>query len=335
MDLFVAFRDQANRLFRNDGATFTDVTRASGIGDPRRTVGVVWFDMDTDGDLDALVANQNGDEDGFYRNDGGRFTDVAPALGMHQPGRDAEYGSVGPAVTDYDNDGDLDIFIASYGPDVLWQNQGNGTFREVGRGTALGGDYHSTTAAFGDYDNDGWEDLFVASYLADQAEVPDHVFRNVGGIFADVTPRAVLDRGASHGVMWADYDGDGDLDLALANNNARGTHVLYRNDLPATVAARALAVQVLDADGRHTRAGSEVRLVDAATGRMLGARLVDSGGGYCSHGTTPVHFGLLTGVGRVHVRVTVFGPRGRRDLEVRDVDPARIPRHTLEVRAPR
>jgi hypothetical protein len=335
VDLFVAFRDQPNRLFRNDGDGFTDVTAASGIGDPRRTVGVAWFDMDQDGDLDAFVANQDGDEDGMFRNDGGVFTDVAPVLGMHQPGRASDHGSVGPAVTDYDNDGDLDIFIAMYGPDVLWQNQGNGRFREVARGTALSGDHHSTTAAFGDYDNDGWDDLYVASYLASVREAPDHVFRNAKGAFVDVTPPAVAEWGASHGVAWADYDGDGDLDLALANNHAQGRHRLYRNDLPSFAARRSLFIRVLDADGRHTRAGSEVRLFDAATGRALGARLVDSGGGYCSHGAVPVHFGLQAGVERVRVRVTVMTRAGRRDVEIADVAPERLPARRLEIRAPR
>ncbi|HXV85938.1 MAG TPA: ASPIC/UnbV domain-containing protein, partial [Gemmatimonadales bacterium] len=125
------------------------------------------------------------------------------------------------------------------------------------------------------------------------------------------------------------------LDLALANNHAQGTHFLYRNDLPADRAGRALKVQVLDAQGRHTRAGSEVRLFDAASGRLLGARLVDSGGGYCSHGTAPVHFGLQDGVERVHVRVTWMSSSGRQEVDVRDVQPSTVPRRTLIVRAPR
>ena len=56
-DLFIAFRDKPNRLFRNDGGRFVDVTMPSGIGDPRKSVGAVWFDMDGDGDLDLFVAN--------------------------------------------------------------------------------------------------------------------------------------------------------------------------------------------------------------------------------------------------------------------------------------
>src|SRR5574341_671409 len=125
VDLFVAFRDRPNVLLRNDGDRFTDVTAQTGVGDPRKTVGVVWFDMDQDGDLDLFVANQDGDQDGFFRNDGGHFIDVAPQLGMSRPNRGADHGSVGPAVADYDDDGDLDLFVASYGADALWQNQGS------------------------------------------------------------------------------------------------------------------------------------------------------------------------------------------------------------------
>ncbi len=335
VDLYVAFRDQPNVLLRNDGGRFTDVTTETGIGDPRKTVGVVWFDMDRDGDLDLFVANQDGDEDGFFRNDGGRFTDVAPQLGMHWPNRGADHGSVGPAVRDYDNDGDLDLFVATYGPDVLWQNQGDGSFKNVAPGTALAGEYHSTTAAWGDYDNDGWPDLFVTSYLADQVEVPDHLFHNDHGRFVNLIPAAMLEKGASHGIAWADFDADGDLDLALANNHREGAHYLYRNLLPAPAAARSLEVRVLDAQGRWTEAGSEVRVYDAATGRLIGAGLVDSGGGYCSQGAVPVHFGLPTGTNRVNVEVTTFGGGRRMLTAAKNVDPQAHHGQALEIRAPR
>lgn len=335
VDLFVAFRDKVNRLFRNDGTTFVDVSQTLGIDNPYRTVGVVWFDMDEDGDLDLFVANQNGDPDAFYRYDGNRFVDVAPALGMDWPDRGDEFGSVGPAVTDYDNDGDLDLFIATYGPDVLWQNLGDGTFQNVAPGTALGQDYHSTTAVWGDYDNDGWMDLVVASYLRDVAEVPDHLFRNVDGQFVDVTPSVVLERGASHGMAWADFDGDGDLDLALANNNAAGGHPLYRNQLAAGVARSSLQIDVRDERGRWTLAGSEVRVYDQASGRLVGSRLVDTGGGYCSQGATPVHFGIPDGVGVVRVEVTLLRNGEREIVTVANVDPTQYRGTSLSVRAAR
>ncbi len=331
LDLFVAFRDHPNVLLRNDGDRFTDVTAESAIGDSRKTVGVVWFDMDTDGDLDLFVANQDGDRDGFFRNDGGRFTDVAPLLGMDWPDRPSDHGSVGPAVADYDRDGDLDLFIATYGPDVLWQNQGNGTFVNVAPGSALAGEYHSVTAAWGDVDNDGWPDLFVSSYLSDQAEVPDHLFHNRAGVFVNVIPEAMLEKGASHGVSWADYDGDGDLDLALANNNTDGSHYLYRNLLSSDAAARSLAVNVLDERGHWTLPGAEVRVYDATTQDLLGSGLVDSGGGYCSQGAAPVHFGLPVGTNRVNVEVMVLRDDKRHRITVNDVDPVELHGQPLTV----
>ena len=342
LDLFVALRDQPNRMFRNDGApgedraprdgasdsaagdapawTFTDVTAESGLGDPRRTVGVAWFDYDRDGDPDVHVSNQNGDEDAFYRNEGdGTFVDVAPALGMNHPGRGAEYGSVAAAVTDFDNDGDLDLFVATYGPDILWSNNGDGTFTDVTDPATLGVDYHSTSAVWGDVDHNGLPDLVVTSYLSGIAAVEDHLFMNAGGgRFHNALPANLLEHGPSHGVAWADFDGDGDLDLSIANNDeASGTHHLYRNLLDPGTAARSLQVAAVDATGRSVVPGAEVHLVDHDTGALLGTRLIDTGGGYCSQGAAPAHFGLPPGVERVDVRVT-FIAGGRRSTVVRE-----------------
>jgi hypothetical protein len=321
LDLFVAFRDRPNMLFRNDGGRFADVTEASGIGDPRRSVGAAWFDMDGDGDLDVFVANQNGDADGFYRNRGdGTFEDVAPALGMSQPGRAEELGSVGTAVSDYDNDGDLDLFVASYGPDVLWQNQGDGTFVNVAAGTPLAEDHHSVAASWGDFDNDGWLDLYVDTFLSDEVEARDHLFQGRDGAFTEVLPGGVAAKGASHGVAWADFDGDGDLDLALANNHADGTHPLYRNEMETDRAARSLQVLVVDAHGRATRAGATVTLSRAADG-FVTTRLVDTGGGYSSQGVGPVHFTWPAGDGPFDLTVTWFEAGSRRSHSLVDVRP--------------
>ena len=336
LDLFVAVRDQPNRMFRNDGPasggadvdaaaaapawSFTDVTDESGLGDPRRTVGVVWFDYDRDGDLDVHVSNQNGDEDAFFRNEGdGTFVDVAPALGMNHPNRGEEYGSVAPAVTDHDNDGDLDLFIATYGPDILWSNNGDGTFTDVTDPATLGEDYHSTTAAWADADHNGLPDLIVTSYLTGIAAVEDHLFMNEGGgRFANSLPANLLEHGPSHGVAWADFDRDGDLDLSIANNHETGgTHHLYRNLLPADVAGRSLQVAATDAEGRSMVPGTEVQLLDHDSGTILGTRLVDSGGGYCSQGATPAHFGIPPGVERVDVRVT-YVAGGQRSTVVQE-----------------
>ena len=322
LDLFVAFRDRPNILFRNDGITFSDVTTSSGIGDTRRTVGAAWFDMDGDADLDVFITNQNGDEDGFFRNLGdGTFEDVAAALGMNQPGRAENQGSVGTAVSDYDNDGDLDLFLASYGPDVLWQNHGDGTFTNVAPGTPLAGDHHSVSAAWGDFDNDGWVDLYVGSFLSGEPEARDYLFRNVGGIFTEVAPDTLVARGASHGVAWADFDADGDLDLALANNHdPEGTHPLYRNEIEPTRSSRSLQVAVVNNDGVWTRPGATVTL-SRESDSYVSSRVMDTGGGYASQGMTPVHFGLPAGGGPLTIAVSWFEGGQRRTSIVSGVAP--------------
>ncbi|MDP2391592.1 MAG: FG-GAP-like repeat-containing protein [Acidobacteriota bacterium] len=95
LDLFVAFRDRPNALFRQDAGRFTDVSTAVGLADPRRTVGAVWFDYDEDGDLDLADANMDGDANGLYRNDAGRFTDVAEASGVAWGGRAPKHAGNG------------------------------------------------------------------------------------------------------------------------------------------------------------------------------------------------------------------------------------------------
>ena len=88
-------------------------------------------------------------------------------------------------------------------------------------------------------------------------------------------------------MQWADVDGDHDLDLALTGARADGTHLVLRNMLAAADAARGLHVKVVDAQGRSTRAGAEVRVFAAGTQRLIGARLVDSGSGYDAQSDVP------------------------------------------------
>jgi hypothetical protein len=338
LDLFAAFRDRPNRLLRNDGGRFTDVTAAAGVGDARKSVGAVWFDIDADGDLDVFVANQNGDTNGLLRNDGGRFVDVAREWGVEALRQSAEFGGVGPAVADADGDGLLDLFVANYGPSALYRNDKNRRFLDVTKDAGLFFEQHATTPSWGDYDNDGRPDLYVAGFLVNVTHYPDHLFRNTrerdGAMrFEDVLPALINEHDGSHGVQWVDYDGDGAVDLALSNNDLAGGHYLFRNTLERVRAQASLAIDVVDARGRHTRPGAEVRVYQAGSRKLISSGLVDTGGGYCSQNVMPVHVGTADAK-RVDVEVTAMGKRGRSVIKATGIDP-RAGRRTLVMRAPR
>jgi hypothetical protein len=337
LDVYAADRAGANSLYRNDHGRFTQVFANTGPSDTRPTVGACWFDFDQDGDLDLFLANQSGAADALWRNDGDRFTDVAPALGLTGPPRTTDQGGVGCAIGDYDNDGDFDLFVANYGRNQLYRNNGDGSFTDVAQALGVGAENHAVSADWGDYDNDGDLDLAVIAYEgAPGAQMPANaLYRNDGpagfvNVLAKNSPLNVAD----HGVQFVDFDGDGGLDLSVTDGYGPvGGHFVFRNTLPDAVKRRSLSVLVLDADGHHTRFGAEVRLFDRR-GRLLASRLVPTGGGYNTQSAAPLHFGLPR-LERVRVAVTFMTPHGRTTQVVRDVNPSDYHGRHLVVRQAR
>lgn len=314
LDLFVALRDRPNAMYRNDAGRFTDIASEVGLADARKSVGAVWLDYDDDGDLDLYVANQDGDANALMRNEGGRFTDVAAAAGVAWGGRlpnEPTNGTVRPCAADVNNDGRLDLFGANYGRNGLLLNRGNGTYEDVSAawGIALDGRYDA--CAFSDFDHDGRIDLYVNGTVTGGVSYRDYLFRNEGDRFSDATPSNILALQADHGVQWADFDRDGDEDLALTGVRPDGMHSLMRNALAPDDASRSITVRVLNANGRSLRAGAVVRVYAAGTRRLLGTRLVDAGSGYNAQSDQPVHFGLPRSATTVDVEVT-FPAAGRR-----------------------
>lgn len=334
LDLFAANRNGPNALFRQEAGRFERVDAARAPDDPRPTVGACWFDYDRDGDLDLFLANQAGATDALWRNDGDRFTDVAPTLGMDRPGRPPEEGSVGCAVGDYDNDGELDLFVASYGINRLYRNRGDGSFEDVAPALGLAENSHAVGVAWGDYDNDGWLDLFLAAYTgpSGQQQPANRLYRNMGGKrFINVLPAGSAINIADHGVQWIDFDRDGALDLSVTRGyTATGGHFLFRNNLDKAAARRSLTVRVLDRAGRFTRMGAEVRLADAS-GKVIATRQLTTGEGYNSQGTQPIHFGLAS-LAPVIVEVTFMGQSGRQIQRTGPVRPGAFAGSELVIR---
>ena len=209
--------------------------------------GAALFDMDGDGDLDALLV-QSGVLDGadagprhrLFRNDGrGHFDDATTGSGVDVPG----YG-MGVAAGDYDADGDVDLYVTNLGANVLLQNDGRGRFTDVTAKARVAGSGWSTSATFFDADEDGDLDLFVTRYLAwapdrehqcfsltgvvdfcapknYDAPSSDLFFRNAGnGTFTDESVTAGLGtaRGNGLGVLADDVNGDGLVDVFVAND---------------------------------------------------------------------------------------------------------------------
>jgi hypothetical protein len=331
VDLFVALRDDANLLLRNEHGQFQDVAYDIGLFEPRRTVGACWFDMDSDGDLDLFTANQNGDRDGLFRNDGGSFKDIAADQDMDQPRRPVEDGSVGCSVTDFDNDGDLDLHVAAYGHDRLYRNNGTGGFADVAPELGVAVHEHMVAAGWGDMQNDGWPDFYLAGFVWGEPAARDYLFSNpgpdAGRQFVDVLPENIRRNGADHGVHWVDFDRDGDLDLSLTHSDLSGQHPLYRNELAQDAASRSIQVLALDQQGKYLLPGAEVRLYSASTGQLLGLRMVDTGSGYNSQNALPVHFGLAS-MEPLDIELRF----GAKQAWLRGVNPSLEPGHAVELR---
>ncbi len=313
LDLSVAFRDRANALYRNDRGVFTDVAASLGLADTRKSVGAIWFDHDEDGDLDLYVANQDGDPNGLFRNDNGRFSDAAEAAGLRWAGRtagDAARGTVRPCAADVNGDGRFDVLAANYGTNGLFLNRSGGTFEDASTPWGIATDGRHDTCAVADFDNDGRVDVYINGTVTGGVSYRDFLLRNAGTRFDDVTPPSLLAAHASHGAVWLDVDGDGDQDLALAGSRPDPLPLVWRNRLPASAKSRWLSVRVLDGRGRATRAGAEVRVYAPGTRTLISTRLVDTGSGYNAQSDLPVYLGVGAET-RVDVEA-IFPRRGRR-----------------------
>ena len=195
--------------------------------------GLAIGDYDGDGRPDIFVVSKTGPNH-LYRNLGGfRFEDVTARAGVGGPTGPWKQGA---AFADVNNDGRLDLYVCRYGaPNLLYINQGDGTFREEAAARGLALLDASAMAAFCDYDHDGWLDVYVQTNLMDAARRPngqrDHLFHNNrDGTFTDVTDAAgIAGETQGHSATWWDYDEDGWPDLYVANDFAAPDQLYHNN----------------------------------------------------------------------------------------------------------
>jgi len=174
LDLFLAAGGN-NFLYQNNGnGSFTKITTGEIVTDGGSSQGGSWGDYDNDGDLDLFVANTNGQDNFLYRNNGnGSFTKISEGAIVNDAGL-----SSGSAWADYDNDGDLDLFVANTtGQDnFLYRNEGTGNFTKISEGVIVNDGGSPSGAAWADYDNDGDLDLFVANEFGEN----NALYKNTG-----------------------------------------------------------------------------------------------------------------------------------------------------------
>ena len=299
----------ANVLYHNNGdGTFTNMALQAGVANRGRSLGVVFGDYDKDGHLDLHLVNF-GQSNVLYHNNGdGTFTDVTESTGMKLPITD-------PFVTfffDYDNDSDLDIFISNSGSfhafiacqitgqapqnsdrQVLYRNNGDGTFTDVTREAGLYKSFGAMGANFGDVDNDGYLDIYLATGAPQMGRLEsDALLRNNGdGTFSDMTHLVgVGNIGKGHGVTFGDYDDDGDLDIYVPVGGAfvgdQWPNLFYRNQGNAN---QWLVIKTVGVKSNRDGIGAKVTVT---AGNLKLYAEVSGGCGFGSTNSLPVEFGL-------------------------------------------
>lgn len=315
-----------DQLFHNRGdGTFEEISASSGIMSMENMCGrgVSWGDYDNDGDMDIYVTNYRLDPNFLWQNMGdGTFIDIAEEAGVRGNGVEGYFGhSIGAAWGDYDNDGDLDLFVSNLAhpryigfsdKSMLLENLGPPYYRFRDRFKESGIRFEETSAdpSFVDYDNDGILDLFFTSVYKGRKSF---LYKGNGdGTFTDVTWLAGVRVDNGWGNAFADFDNDGDLDLLVASSN--GVR-LFRNEGNDN---HWLHVRVIGRDSNRMGIGTRITIFAPSSLSPKQIREVEGGKGSGSQHSLPVEFGLGKYNGPVDMEIRF--PSGRLKI-IKDVQP--------------
>jgi len=314
-----------NALYHNRGdGTFADVSVKAGITRASGTygLGVSTLDFDNDGWTDLYVANDSNPSALYRNNHDGTFTDIGVASGCAYSQDGKPQAGMGVAVGDYDRNGTMDVFKTNFAGDTstLYANSGTGFCddRTFASGIGINTRWLGWGTGFIDLDNDGWLDLFLTNghvypevvQIKTEAAYRQRkvIYRNLGrGRFADVTERLgppATDAKAGRGTAFADFDNDGQIDIAIANVN--DVPDLYH--LSSQTANHWVTLKLVGVQSNRDAIGARVRMV---AGDVQQWEEVRGGGSYLSQNDFRVHFGLGA-TARVD-RIDVRWPNGREE----------------------
>lgn len=286
LDLFIVNKSESNQLYKGNGSGgFTAITSGSIVTDNGNSSGGIWGDYDSDGDLDLFIPNDgdgSNEKNFLYENNGnGTFTAINGGPVVNNGG-----DSESAVWADFDNDGDLDLFVANDGPNgdavnFLYENNGNGNFSRAADIDTQGNDTEDCSVA--DYDNDGDLDIFIANNNSQN----NALYRNDGNLNFTIVQsiNVVNDGGESEGASWADYDNDGDQDLFVANDEQ--LNFLYRNSGNAN---RWLKVNLTGTVSNTTAIGARIRIRTNGTNWQI--REVSGQTSAKSQNDLTTHFGI-------------------------------------------
>ena len=325
-----------SQLFHNNGdGTFTDVAASAGVENMRFAKGVSWGDYDRDRFPDLYVSNMLGLNRLYHNQGDGTFVDVAEQAGVALP-----KASFPTWFWDYNNDGHLDIYVAtnlgvskslanvvnsymggSFTGETahLYQGNGTGRFRNVARQANLEQHVLPMGVNFGDLDNDGYLDFYLGTGYPDyEALMPNVMYHNQGGErFADVTFSGGfghLQKG--HGIAFADLDNDGDQDVYVQLGGAypgdRFNDALFENPGSAN---HWIAVRLIGTQSNRSAIGAQIKItIDGRDSQIF--RTVNSGG---SFGANPLRQTIGIGEAENVQQLEIFWPTSGKTQKFHDI----------------
>jgi len=296
-------------FYRNNGdGIFEEIADKIGVADKPNYygLGVVFVDVDNDGWLDLFVANDASPNDYYKNNKNGTFSDISFETGASYSGAGVEQGSMGIGVGDYDNDGNLDIFVTNFEGEhnTLYRNLVNKGFLDVSSQSGVGQPsmpFVGWGTSFVDFDNDGWVDLFVANghvypqmeYVKSESQTgfrqPFLLHRNLGnGKFEDISRASGLrdlPLFSSRGAAFGDINNDGLVDVIVTNLGDKPTVLMNTSDN----SNQRISFKLRQSGKNQDAIGSRLTL---KTDKRSLVSEVQAGGSYLSQNDLRLHFGL-------------------------------------------